>query len=272
MAKRRNEELEALRAQVRARHNAATKKVSRLRQRGVELGGTNYDVRRDPNNIKRMNSTQLRAHLGRLNSFIDRKNAFVPGDSGVPLPAAKWREYKALERQYNRIGNREYAKVGDTFLPQPGVKVRDRRSILAQSALGTAANAPYQEINRNSRGITGTDALDKITEQMRGKTSRDYLPAEIAKSREQFMDMLKEMGNAEYIDTAKKLTDDQFDTLWNYTSFATEISSDYEIMKMRARGESERAHEKIHKDNSDAISELLNWATVLPERKTKGRR
>lgn len=203
---------------------------------------------------------------------MDRKNAFVPGDSGVPLPAAKWREYKRLESQYNRIGNREYQKVGETFLPQPGVKVKDRRKLLAQSALGEAANQPYMEINRNNRGIVSEEALAKLTDQMRKKTSREYLPGEIAKSREQFMDMLTEIGNANYIDAANKLSDDQFDTLWNYTSFATEISSDYEIMKMKARGEEERAHAKIHKDNGDAINELLQWATFLPERKpTRGR-
>lgn len=272
MARRRNEELEELRNEVRARHRAATNKVSRLRRRGVELAGTNYDVRRDLSKIKTYNAAQLKAYRDRLNSFTARTNGFVPGDSGVPLPSAKWREYKRLEQQYNRIGNREYAKVGETFLPQPGVKVRDRRSMLAQSALGGAVQSPYQEINRNNRGITSEAALDKITEQMRTKTSRDYLPGEIAKAREQFTEMLKTIGNSEYINAAKNLSDDQFDTLWNYTSFATEVSSDYEIMKLKARGEQERAHEKIHKDNTDVINDLLSWASSLPERKGKGRR
>lgn len=263
------DELARLRAEVRARHRAAGNKVSRLRARGVELAGTGYDVRRNAANIKKYNTRQLKSYLNELNSFNARTNGFVAGDSGVPLPAAKWREYKRLEKKYNQIGNREYEKVGDTFLPQAGVKVRDRRKMLSQSALGEAVHSPYQEINRRARGIVNEQALDKLTEQMRGKTSRDYLPGEIAKSREQFMDMLKEIGNPEYIDAANKLSDDQFDTLWNYTSFASEVSSDYEIMKMKARGEEERAHAKIHKDNSDSISELLQWAELLPERKRR---
>lgn len=271
MARKRDAELEALRAEVRRRHRAATSKVSRLRSRGVELGGSNYDVRRDLSKVKRYNATQLRAYANQLNSFVERKNAFVPGDSGVPLPAAKWREYKRLEKRYNEIGNREYSKVGEIFLPQPGVRVRDRRKILSQSAIGEAVNAPYQEIDRQARGITSETALDRLTDQMRKKTSREYLPGEIAKSREQFMNMLTEIGNPEFIEAANKLSDDQFDTLWNYTSFATEISSDYEIMKLKARGEQERAHEKIHEDNTHAINELLQWATFLPEKKP-GRR
>jgi len=268
---RRNDELDALRAEVKRRHKAATAKVSRLRTRGVELGGTGYDVRRDLTKVKRYNATQLRAYANRLESFVSRANAYVPGDSGVPLPAAKWREYKSLEKKYNQIGNREFDKVANTFLPQPGVRVKDRRKMLAQTALGEAVNQPYQEINRRSRNITGESALDQLTEQMRKKTSREYLPEEIAKSREQFMDMLKKIGNTEYSEAAENLSDDQFDILWNYTSFANEVSSDYEIMKLKARGTQERAHEKIHEDNAHTINELLQWAQFLPKKKKRGK-
>lgn len=265
MANRRDE-IEALRAEVRRRHKAATSKVSRLRSRGVELGDTGYDVRRDLSKIKRYNAPQLKSYLNQLESFVDRKNAFVPGDSGVPLPAAKWREYKRLEKQYNRIGNREFETISDTVPFKPGMSTpRDRRERLSKRALGAAVNSPYQEINRDSRNVTSVNALDKLTSQMRNKTSQTFLPRELSKSRRQLMDMLVEIGNSEYVDAVSDLSDHQFNVLWNYTSFATEISSDYEIMKLRARGEAERAHEKIHEDNTHAISDLLQWAGSIPD-------
>lgn len=261
------DEIARLRAEVRARHRAATQKVSRLRQKGVEINNTNYDVRRDLNNVKRYTGAQLKSYLNQLDSFVARSNGFVPGDSGLPIPIKKWRSYKATERQYNRIGDREYNKVADTFLPNAGMKVRERRTILGKSATGDAVNSPYQEVNRSSRGITSLDALDKLNEQLKRKTSRDFLPGEIKRGRAEFTQMLVEIGNQQHIEAANKLSDEQFNILWNYTSFATEISRDYEIMKARARGEKERAHDKIHEDNTNAIDELLQWATYLP---TKG--
>lgn len=262
------DELNALRAEVRRRHKAATSKVSRLRSRGVELGGTNIDVRRDLSKVKRYNATQLRAYAATLDRFVSRQTAYVPGDKGVPLPAAKWREYKRLERMNNRRTNTEYEKVADTFLPTPSIRIRDRRTMLSQSALGQSANVPFQEMNRKSTGITNEKALDKIIEQMRDKTRRGYLPEQLAKSREQFMKMLGEIGEQRYLKAASELSDAQFDILWNYTSFATQISSDYEIMKLKARGEMERSHEKIHEDNQDAISDLLTWAQGQPANRT----
>jgi len=263
---RRNDDLEALRAEVRRRHKAATSKVSRLRSRGVEVSGTNYDIRRDLSKVKRYNATQLRAYATQLNSFVDRSNAFVPGDSGVPLPAAKWREYKRLEKRYNEIGNREFTKVENMFLPGSTTKVRERRQMLDKSALsGGAMNDPYAEINRKSKGITSIEALERITEQMRSKTTREYLPSELKKSRAQLNEMLTTIGKAEYIEQANSLSEHQFNILWNYTNFANEISLDYEIMKARARGEKERVHEKLHEDANHAIADQLQWASFIPD-------
>lgn len=268
------DELAALRAEVRRRHRAATSKVSRLRSRGVELGGSNFDVRRDLSKVKRYNAQQLKAYANQLNSFVTRSNAFVPGDSGVPIPAAKWREYKRLEKAFNERGQRHYTQIADTFLPNAGMTVRQRDDTLRPTrvkAAGEPVKRPYEAINRSSHNITGPESLDVLMRDMQRRTSRDYLPGELAKSREQFMNMLTEIGNQEHIEAARKLRDDQFDTLWNYTSFATDVSRDYEIMKLRARGEQERAHEKVHEDNTHEIGEILQWATFLPEKGSRAR-
>lgn len=259
-----NDDIASLRAEARRRHKAANAKVSRLRAQGVELGGTKFDVRRDASAIKKYNKAQLNAYIRRLNTFTSRATGFVAGDMKTPLPRAKWERYQRAESRANAIGRQDESTVEGTPLPNGGT-IGGRKTKLANRATGNAVNSPYGQINRKSTNITNEAALDALTKQMEAKTKKGYLPEKLKAGRWQAMEMLKEVGAPlEQMERLNKLSDHQFHVMWNHTAAATEISSWYERAKLAARGEKERADEKVTQDNRLAIDDLLQWAELLP--------
>lgn len=270
------DELRALRAEVRARHEAATKKVSRLRRRGAELGGTAFDVRRDLSVVKRYNTKQLKTYLDQLNSFVDRSNAFVPGRGGVPIPAAKWREYTREERKFRRARLDELSSVGKFDLPGVGKgnTILDRYYRLNDKSRAVGANRPFYELDRRSKDISSPEALDRLIKDMRKRNAPNYKPQKIKNARKELAEIINNLGSPTMTDAegnkvtwksmVDKLNDYQFNILWNYTDFATKASSEYELARMRAMGREERFIESMSRDNETVIEDALNWAQLLP--------
>jgi hypothetical protein len=278
-----NEEIERLRQEVARRQRAAGQKISRLRKRGVEISGTQFDVRRDPSKLKSYNRNQLRAQLTRVNNFVNRGNQFVAGDSGAPIPRNRWQEYKRQEAMFNAKGSAHFEKVADTFIPATGFKltgnvdktkgltVRQRETMRADKpkAAGEVANRAYYALDRSPRNVTGADSVETLIQDLKNRNSKKYLPQKISNSRREFMEMLKTMGNHELMEQAARLQDDQFDVLWNYTSFATDIGLEYDLRQLQSAGREQAFHENIlENDTGSAFAEILQWAEFLP---TKGR-
>lgn len=261
------DELNALRAEVRKRQRAANAKVSRLRQRGVEVGGTPFDVRRNVNSVKSYNSRQLKSYLNKLNNFTSRSTSFVGDVNGSPIPAQKWRAYKAQERKYNSKGSRELGKFANVKLPFSDATVEQRRNSIVNTnvlrAQGQAVRSPYEPMSRKAGRINGVAALERLTKDMERRNSRTYLADELKNQREQLSDMLTEIGMPEEIARIDALDDDQFNVLFNYTSFITEVSLDYENAKARATGEKERLAENVGENTRREIPKVITWASQL---------
>src|SRR5690606_37562875 len=128
-------------------------------------------------------------------------------------------------------------------LPTAGMTLRERNSMIHPTAVGEVVNRPYSQVDRVPSQIPSVKAMDKILKDMERKTTKKYLPGEIKKSRKQLRDMLKTAGNGNLVSRVNKLTDGQFDTLWNYTNFATVVSLSYEMAKLRAADAKERWHD-----------------------------
>lgn len=258
-------ELDRLRELARKRRSAVTAKIGRIRRNtGVDIAGNADDPRRPAAVVKKYNSRQLNRYIAELNAFQSRDVGYVAGSGGVPIPKSKWATYKRLERQYNAAGKMHEAKVLDTFLPQAGMTLRQRQAMIHPTAMGEVVNTPYAQIDRSPSQVPGVKALDRLIKDMRRKVTKEYLPSEIKKSRKQLNDMLKTAGNGEFAKRAAKLTNSQFDTLWNYTNFATLVSLSYEMAKLRAADAKERWHDSVVEDAASDIGELFDWASNLP--------
>lgn len=262
-------ELDALREEVKRRRKAATNKISRMRRaKGVDIGGTDLDPRRDIKVIKRYNRTQLANYLKEINHFQSREVGFVAGVGGTPLPKSAWEHYKQIERQYNAVGAKHNDSVGDFFIPTAGMTIRQRDATLRADRLqaqGDTVNRPFSTLNRSPNNINGVNALNKLAKDLQKKLDRNFLPKEIKKARKQAKAMFNIIGGDEFAKSVDKLTDAQFDVVWNYTDLARKSSIIYAIIQGKAAG----WQSSVIEDQSSDIGELLTWASTLPSNQTR---
>ena len=265
-------ELEALRDEVRRRHRAATKKISKLRGKGVDIGGTKLDPRRSIKTIGHYNKKQMRAYLEVINRFQSRRVGFEAGAEGSVFTKSAWQYYKGLEKRYNNKSVGHLNKIGDTFVPISGMTIRQRDATVRPdfvSAQGAVNNRPYNEINLKASNIKGPEALAKLTKSLEKKLARDFLPKELNKSRKEARHMLKIIGDNRSLKILGQLTDNQFDILWNYSGFAMDTSRLYSVYQMKAAGGKDRWVSGVVEDQSNDIREAIQWATTLPTTATK---
>lgn len=252
-------QLDLLRAEVRRAHRNATNKVSRLRGQGVEVGGTNVDPRRNLKNVNRYTERQLRTYLRELDSFRDRGTSFRAGARGSTISGAKWREYQALERQYNKIAERSQEAVSQIRLTTHGMTIGERDAMLRNtSPAAKGQRRPLDPIRRNVRGIESDRALDKLIGDMRKRLSPSYEKTQVNRQRRIARQMTQDTGTARFRKGINRLSNKQFNILWNYTNFANLLSQWYET-----RQSDEDTPEWVASTRDDAggtISDLLAWA------------
>jgi len=259
-----NDDLKKLRDAVRKRRNAVTAKENRIKRRtGVDIRGTNADPRRPLEVVNKYNRRQLQAYYNELDAFMDRGNGFVAGANNVPIPKIEWLKYKRLEQQYNSIGAMQFDKVAEIFIPTAGMTIAQRDATIVPdtlSAQGAIVNRPYSLIDRAPENVRDAEALKKLTAEMKKKVSQHFLPAQIKSAREQLGQMLTVIGNADLTKKANSLSDAQFNVLWNYTNFATNVSGIYFIMQKQAADSGDRWYSSVVEDYSNDIRELFDWA------------
>lgn len=263
-----NDELKNLRAIVRKRRAAVTAKASRIkRNTGLDVKGTKADPRRPLDVVDRYNRVQLNKYLSDLNGFMARDNGFVAGANGSVITKKEWLDYKKVERQVNRIGAIHFADIANTFIPVSGITIRQREATIKAEKVrgaGEIVVTPYSHIERDAADIKDANALKKLKAGLKKKLDKNYLPLQIAAGREQLNLMLDTLGNNDLKKDFAGLTDNQFDILWNHTSFATNVSSIYFVMKSKNTNSHGRWHDTVVEDYRNDIRELFDWAKALP--------
>lgn len=266
-------ELARLRAEVRKRRAAATKKVARMRrEKGVNITGTPHDPRRSIKAVNKYNSAQLRSYLNQLNTFQSRNVGYVAGINGVPLPKAAWERYKRAERTFNKIGQANSQAISNVNIPGKGMTAQERKDVVVptrMSAAGDAANGAYTQHNRQPSNIKNLAALERLYKSFQKKIDPKYLPQQIRKARRMNNRLLDELGYGEFKSRIAKLSQHQMDYLWNHTDYASRLSSSYESMKKRWAGNEERYQNTIEDNAEWDIEELIESAEGLPRNAPK---
>jgi len=269
-------DINELRNEVRRRQQAAQRKVARLRRNGVDIAGTPFDVRRDPTNISRYNSRQLQSYLGQLNEFTSRRNAFVGGVEGRPIPRQKWNAYKRVERAYQEAANAHYEQVKDTFIPTAGKTVQGFDETMRRKRERGKGGVP-RPLERFAAlqpfEVMDEKKLERLQRGLESKLQQNYLPRELKRQRRQMVTAVSEFGDPELNQLAKSLTDEQLDTLWNYTDAPRDLFAGYHFMQLLSTGKADEAQANIHEDASYETRQWLEWASNLPPRQNgKNRR
>lgn len=262
-----NDELKRLRAMVRKRRNDVTAKENRIKRRtGVDIRNTQQDPRRPVNVVEKYNKRQLLSYFQELDSFMSRGNGFVAGAGNSAIPKQLWMEYKRLESRYNSIGAMQFKEISNIFIPTAGMTIAQRDATIIPdklSAQGAIVNRPYSVLDRRPNNVKDAQALQKLVKDMRRKVSEKFLPEKIKEGRKQLNDMLTTIGNNELKAKANSLTDAQFNVLWNYTNFATNVSGIYFQMQNKAAGSTDKWYSSVVEDWSSDIRELFDWAGTL---------
>ena len=220
--------IDDLRKEVRKRRAAVTAKENRIRRNtGVDIKGSKADPRRDPKVINKYNARQLNSYLKELNNFMLRENGYVPDSSGGLIPKRDWLNYKRGERKYNKIVKQHFEKIADIKDPYRNVTIREAERLFvpeSKRAAGEIRHRPFNEIIRDPKNIKSAEALKKLADQIKRKSDPKFLDAAIKAGRKQAGQMLDNAGLSSLKAAVAKLSDKQFDVLWNYWGFAGRLA------------------------------------------------
>jgi hypothetical protein len=281
-------ERDRLRREIARRRKAATDKILRTRKsNGINLAGTEHDPRIDFRQVKNMGTAQLKSYLNSLSDFTAKDNTFRRGGNGAILSNRVWKEYEGLQSQYNQIGAQHLEKIKDIKLSGDDKTIGDRsEDVLAKRAHGDIFHRPYGVIQREPKHIASNEALVKLTEDMRKKIGKGYLPEVTKKQRETLRELLITIGNPTWdeegtvrdskgnivsgravngVMLADELTDHQFYVFYNYGGGASSVFMHYATIKMLNNRQS-AAYEEGLKDD---LAGLFDWATRLPRTNRK---
>ena len=262
-----------LRADIKRLRNNATKKASRIRTtHGANITGTDFDPRRLPGTEKKYNMRQLLAYKQSLESFLDRKTQFVGLRSG-PVPRSDWLKYKAAETAYNSHVNTNFEKVKDRELPKPvseasrGETIGERMAKMTPDhrvMRGSSVNSPYDPIVRDPMGVKDNNALRKLTESAERRLRESQMGKDLDSARDQFDRMKFYIGDNDPIfKGVESLNDEQFSILWYFTSFADNLSMEYNLLKMLNEGKGKAYAAPTIATARENYSELIDWAKKI---------
>lgn len=254
-------ELGRLRAEAKARLAAVNRKINRLKNNGVLIGGTEFDPRRINGRIGHYNSRQLATYIRDMNNFIDRRNQFVGGARGVPIPAKDYFSFQKTQREFNQAVEQHRSAFENEHVDQLGMTLGEAyEQMRSKSFVGSqrASNRPLDYSEFEASGFTSVEAMKKIQQSLIDKLDPGYMPARIAAGREELEKMLKFIGAQNLQPLADQLDDYQFNILWSEAEFADTVSTMYENVK-----NSNVAFLNTMEDSHQDAKELLEWATKL---------
>lgn len=221
-------DIDDLRAQVRKRRSAVTNKENRIfNNTGVKIANTQEDPRRALGVVKKYNTTQLNNYLKDLNAFMQRGNGYVPDSSGGFIRKNEWLKYKRSEVKFNRIVKIHFDKIKDIRDPYRNVTVKNAEALFVPDsarAQGEIRHRPYNLISRNPQNVKNAAALKKLQNDIDNKSSKEYLSKALDAGRKQAEQMMDNAGISELKAALGKLSNQQFDVLWNYFGFAGRLA------------------------------------------------
>lgn len=164
-----------------------------------------------------------------------------------------------------RVGNIRLPGVkDDDGRTQKGIRIQEREKNIAGTRMnsGAAVNRPLIALTRKPVNISSPAKLQALTEAMEKRNSPAFKQERLTAARSELMEMLKTTGNAKHRKQADKLSDEQLNVLWNYTSFADTLSRDYVNAVELARDDKPKERFRVSTRETDDknISELLAWA------------
>lgn len=257
--------LRELRAQAAKRTKAASDKMSRLRKQGVEVRGSEFDVRLPKSRVDKMNRNQLAAYMRRINAFTDRNAKFDAGANGAPLPRHLVKQYQAAERVRNlRLG--EHMQQYDSLeIEGTGMTIGQRRELMEQKQAnvlraGGPGFSPYLAHTREVSGFASAEALRTLIKHERRTYQNARINLALQEQKDNHINWLLEHGEAELAATVDSMSLRQFDVLKHHTNYTQDIKFMY---FGTGEVEDESVASRLRDDNLSNARDLASWAGKL---------
>lgn len=198
------------RARVRDAERRARQKIKRLQKKGVRTGTIQPFKVVDPSDTRAMNS-----YYRNLEKFISRQTRFVAGADGTPIPYANYRDYRRLERQWNREHNKYWNKFADQpFLTAYGETdtTLGMRSRMGRGEIDYERMTPAEKI----KGLKDLEKRRKILEE---ELSPSFRLKRVQALRRNLLQYADSFNDTRIPKAIRKLSNEQLFALQNFTDF-----------------------------------------------------
>lgn len=207
---------ENARAHVKDAERRARRKIKRLQNKGIRTGSIAPFRDVDPSNTRALNS-----YANQLEKFISRSTRFVAGRDGTPIPYTAYRDYKRLERQWNKEHNKYWQKfAAHPFLTAYG---ESDTTLGMRSAMAHVKGLPFGNIDYQRQllpeQIRSEADLRKRAQILKRELSPTYQRQRITQLRKNLMEHAASFNDPRIPAMIKKLSNEQLFALQNFTNF-----------------------------------------------------
>lgn len=207
---------ENARARVADAERRARRKIKRLQNKGVRTGSVEPFRTVDPSNTRALNS-----YANQLEKFISRSTRFVAGRDGTPIPYTAYRDYKRLERQWNKEHNRYWQKFAQhPFLTAYG---ESDTTLGMRSAMAHVKGLPFGDIGYKREllpeQIRSVEDLRNRMQILKRELSPSYKRKRIMQLRKNLLEHAATFNDPRIPNMIKKLSNEQLFALQNFTNF-----------------------------------------------------
>lgn len=207
---------ENARAHVKDAERRARRKIKRLQNKGIRTGGITPFRDVDPSNTR-----ALKSYARDLEKFISRSTRFVAGRDGTPIPYTAYRDYKRIERQWNKEHNRYWQKFAQhPFLTAYG---ESDTTLGMRSAMAHVKGLPFGDIGYKrellSEQIRSVEDLRNRMQILKRELSPSYKRKRITQLRKNLLEHAATFNDPRIPNMIKKLSNEQLFALQNFTNF-----------------------------------------------------
>lgn len=207
---------DAARSRVADAERRARRKIKRLQNKGVRTGSITPFKDVDPSNTRALNS-----YHKQLEQFISRETRFVAGQDGTPIPYSTYRDFKRLERQWNKEHDKYWRKFADKpFLTAYGAS---DTTLGMRSQMTKIKGLQYKGIDyvrdTPASALKGVPDIKRRTDILKRELSPTYQKKRIQQLRKNLMANAESFNDARIPKAIRKLTNEQLFALQNFTNF-----------------------------------------------------
>lgn len=207
---------DAARARVADAERRARRKIKRLQKKGVRTGSIAPFRDVDPSNTRALNS-----YHKQLEKFISRKTRYVAGQDGTPIPYSSYRDFRRLERKWNKQHDKYWRKYADKpFITAYG---ETDTTLGLRSHMSKIKGLQYKGIDyvreTPASALKGVPDIKRRSAILKKELSPTYQKKRIQQLRRNLIENAESFNDTSLPKMIKKLSNDQLFALQNFTNF-----------------------------------------------------